>query len=142
MIHSSLGPTRINSWVLYASCQNIGRHLVHLFLDFAKCGNMFAKHPVSEDQKMTWRPHHTCSLQRLCVLQTFMGMAYSKSLQGKLMWVFPTLLICQHCNHTRSTSVILLPTPTHSIVITMDIQKRCQLHLSDYGREYSNKSAL
>lgn len=50
-MNQSLSPgfsTGINSWVLYASCQNIGKLLVHLFLHIAKCGRIFAKHTVCE----------------------------------------------------------------------------------------------
>jgi hypothetical protein len=55
-MYRSLSPglsTGINIWILHASCQNIGKHLVHLFFDIAKCGGMFAKHTVCEQQKMT-----------------------------------------------------------------------------------------
>ena len=94
-----------NSWVLYASCQNIGKHLVHLFFYFAKSSRIFAKHSVFEQQKMTWLLYHTCSLQLLCY--TFMMITYSRSLLATQEGFSPTLLVCRHCIDRSKCHVFL-----------------------------------
>lgn len=142
MIHFSLGPTHINSWVLYASCQNIGRHLVHLFLDFAKCGKMFAKHTVCEEQKNDLTStSHLLTTNAVCATN-FHEDDLFKIIAGKASVSFLHLVsmstLRPYQKHVCPPSPIL----THFILITIDIQKQWQLHLNDYGRQYQNKSVL
>lgn len=128
-----LVPTSINSWILYASCQNIGRHLVHLFLDFAKCGKIVCKtYCVWGAENDLTSSSHLVAANAL--LQTFMVMTYSKIIAGKASVSFLCLSVWQYCNHTKDRFVILFLIPTHFILITMDIGKQWQLYLSHYGR--------